>query len=1646
MAVVQPESLPLLPASAGESAKEPLLKGEPGDLEAGRLAELQELLDEGMISQKEFEEKRGKIVDERKAETADPEDLEAGVEDERITELKEMLAEGLISQKEFEAKRQEIVGPAGLEPGPQLEAAGEAAGEPPANNGYTPLALVGTDEAEPDDDIEAGAGVGVSREPTALSREATSVEADADANEDKRKKKRKTIEERVAEKQKLEEEEKKEREKDRKGADAKLMAELWFNEIMDAVSDCTNFYDILKKKTLFKHFGIAGAGVCASSMFSCVLSIRGRTWLKRAMDEAVANDPRAQKQHPKGMSEDEVTVYLKAHEEEPAYAKLAMYDNLIEALVPIIEDVPSACLNATIIATHDGLVGTQITVFIMTVMNLFWKAGRIKESAMTAKHLYVERQKKMNSVQAHVEQAIHFKDPNLVHQLIQGFEEAKAKKGKKPDEEDEDNPLSLEFTVMDLDNCKVKPEFAASIGKAIRRCPELKKLNLGENDLLGTKIGLSNLVDGSGSGDLPLDHIILASCNIQANAGAMIGKFVDKCPDLEILDISGNEGLGTQAGLSGFVDSLDDRFGEHLNQLNLAGINLQDEAGAALGKLVKKCPKLPILSLSNNGKFGTKKSMEPFVTGLGKGPLAFTQIDLMNMNLQPDTGMAIGQLVAVCPLLQGLDISNNAALGTEEGLKGIVKGLGDKQIEVSTLNLDGLNIQPEAGFAVGQLLTKCPNLPRLDIGNNEAFGTVEGLESFIKGLGDGDLSFTELNLEGFNIRPESGASIGKLISRCPKLGSAVDLTKYDVFHTEEGLSTFVDGICTRDAVLFEALYLEGCSIDMEGAAEIGTFLSKVPEAGTALGKLFTKCPKLQTLDFTDLDSSCAVRAFQALVEGMGRDGKLRSIQEIKLGSCDIQEDCVLSLGMLFGKCTNMSILDLGSKTILGTGSGMRMLQEGIYKTAGETADLPFKKLKLQDCELREEAGEAVGKLIRNMKSLEMLDLKEYAGICTPDGLAGFATGIGRAQLSVTEIAFQPDVPNEAGGAVGTLIAQSPKIQVLDLTRQDFLCTAAGLNGIVNAIKGTPAGVIGIHTLKISASSIQNATGEEEEAVGDAVGQLIFKCPNIEILDFSDIPPRPEMIGLLGMETTNVKGPKNSALKGLCKAVGEGLPEVKEFHLEGCSMQGYNTHDAKDLATFIRKMPNIELLNLSGAMNIFGKLGRLNKEFDKLLAKENRTGCFSAPKDDNKIIIKELILTSCNIGKHNCAPLGALLMKLPQLLILDLSDNRLLGKNMSCLFKSGMFSSKGGLIESSTIRCLWTLKELRLCRCNLQPEVGGAVLGLAMACPELETLNLSGNLDLGKKNIKYGTNLQHFVHMMDDKFCKEAKKETAWDIVGTEELLKKKGWVPPVDEKGKEIKGAWRRPDGNPKTGGKDAWKPEEKEIIVVVKHVKHLYLENCSIVLGEHTGKKHPVEQLKEKFPGLEAVYGLPSSLSSFAGTAPAEDNLNLLKSSSRSNTRDRRTKSPGRTSSREGEDERITQLREMLDEGLLSPEEFEAKQKEILDSMAGPVARTTSNRNQPYLHMEGNYFTFKTGGDPAKVTDNFEFRTSGKKGTLFRDGSATTSMRDLGKRPIQGTFEINDNKLKGTSMINKLITGTVDPSGDIVWSGPSISLTSRKR
>jgi len=88
-------------------------------------------------------------------------------------------------------------------------------------------------------------------------------------------------------------------------------------------------------------------------------------------------------------------------------------------------------------------------------------------------------------------------------------------------------------------------------------------------------------------------------------------------------------------------------------------------------------------------------------------------------------------------------------------------------------------------------------------------------------------------------------------------------------------------------------------------------------------------------------------------------------------------------------------------------------------------------------------------------------------------------------------------------------------------------------------------------------------------------------------------------------------------------------------------------------------------------------------------------------------------------------------------------------------------------------------------------------------------------------------------------------------------------------------------------------------------------------------------------------------------------------------------------------------------------------------------------------LHLDGFYFSFKTGGDPADVVDRFEGRTDGYRFTIYRNGPVgTTSRVDAATAQPAVTFQIRGNELL------EVVTATVESNGDIVWSH---GYTSRK-
>jgi hypothetical protein len=86
---------------------------------------------------------------------------------------------------------------------------------------------------------------------------------------------------------------------------------------------------------------------------------------------------------------------------------------------------------------------------------------------------------------------------------------------------------------------------------------------------------------------------------------------------------------------------------------------------------------------------------------------------------------------------------------------------------------------------------------------------------------------------------------------------------------------------------------------------------------------------------------------------------------------------------------------------------------------------------------------------------------------------------------------------------------------------------------------------------------------------------------------------------------------------------------------------------------------------------------------------------------------------------------------------------------------------------------------------------------------------------------------------------------------------------------------------------------------------------------------------------------------------------------------------------------------------------------------------------------LDGHYFSFKTGGDPAQVVDRFEARTSGNRVTYYRNGpvGSKSKVNSATANPME-SYEIRGNQLIGP------VKATVDPQGDIVYSH---GYTSRK-
>jgi len=96
--------------------------------------------------------------------------------------------------------------------------------------------------------------------------------------------------------------------------------------------------------------------------------------------------------------------------------------------------------------------------------------------------------------------------------------------------------------------------------------------------------------------------------------------------------------------------------------------------------------------------------------------------------------------------------------------------------------------------------------------------------------------------------------------------------------------------------------------------------------------------------------------------------------------------------------------------------------------------------------------------------------------------------------------------------------------------------------------------------------------------------------------------------------------------------------------------------------------------------------------------------------------------------------------------------------------------------------------------------------------------------------------------------------------------------------------------------------------------------------------------------------------------------------------------------------------------------------------SLVYELAHPDPKRTEP---LDGFYFSFKTGGDPAKVVDRLEMRTHGELVTNYRNGPVGS----IGWVDSKTAFPMESFEIHGDELIGPVSKGTIDRNGDILWN-----------
>jgi len=173
----------------------------------------------------------------------------------------------------------------------------------------------------------------------------------------------------------------------------------------------------------------------------------------------------------------------------------------------------------------------------------------------------------------------------------------------------------------------------------------------------------------------------------------------------------------------------------------------------------------------------------------------------------------LGAFLARYPQITNLNLSRCPDVFTEVGIKRLLGGLGTAQLHrLRSLDLADCDIQVESATHLGSLLARCTNLQTLELNDNTALFTPEGLEALSQGLGSSrPPALRQLRMAGCNIQPTAAHKLGKMLAQCSNL-EQLSLSMNPKLLTGNGLAGLQEGLCGAKLPVLQQVALYRCHI------------------------------------------------------------------------------------------------------------------------------------------------------------------------------------------------------------------------------------------------------------------------------------------------------------------------------------------------------------------------------------------------------------------------------------------------------------------------------------------------------------------------------------------------------------------------------------------------------------------------------------------------------------------------------------------------------------------------------------------------------------------------------------------------------------------------------------------------------------------